>query len=120
MKQNKISLAKSYYQLVDESKLLEMYELFTPDLYYKRCEQEIRGIIEFKNFYEQQRKIDGKHNILNVLSNKNLVVVQGEFQGWEISKNSINLDFVDIFEFNSELKIYKRYTYLAVGFKMTK
>ena len=113
-------LVMSYYKFVDTGDFESLYSLFSDDIVYKRCEQEICGIEDFMNFYENERKINGKHTINNIIVNKKYVVTRGVFTGINSNNESIELEFADFFEFDISCKINKRFTYLANGYESTK
>lgn len=113
-------LVMSYYKFVDIKDFESLYSLFSDDVVYKRCEQEIRGIEDFRNFYENERKINGKHTINDIIVNKKSVVTRGVFTGINSNNESIELEFADFFEFDISGKINKRFTYLANGYESTK
>jgi hypothetical protein len=120
-KSNKyIKKVLDYYHNIDIENMEKMYLLFSESIVYQRCEQEIKGVKQFKKFYNRQRKIKGEHVICNIFYSKNQVIANGYFQGINKYKDKINLSFADFFEFDSNLKISKRYTYLASGFDLTK
>lgn len=108
-----------YYQLVDNQDYPAMYQLFASDTVYQRCEQIISGIREIRHFYEHQRGIIGKHTLITLITQDNEVAVRGVFIGNNKDNEPIKLEFSDFFEFNSERKIARRTTYLAIGYQST-
>lgn len=113
-------LVMNYYTFVDSGDFESLYSLFSSDIFYKRCEQEISGIEQLKEFYEQERKINGRHTINDIIVNKKSVVVRGVFSGVNNNNESIKLEFADFFDFDDTDKIHKRFTYLANGYESTK
>lgn len=108
-----------YYQLVDSQDYPSMYQLFSSDAVYQRCEQTISGMDEFKHFYEHERSIIGKHSLITLIAQDKTVAVRGVFIGKNKENQSIKLEFADFFEFNATGKITKRTTYLATGYQST-
>lgn len=111
-----IEKIKSYYSYVDEDRIDKVLELFSDDVYYRRCKQEIKGKDNFKKFYEQERNIKGKHTIKNLFQvNEKIYIVEGNFTGKKDDNTDLSLEFVDIHFFNDSEKIYERHTYTDQG-----
>ena len=108
-------LVESYYSFVDAARLDDLLALFSRDIYYKRCRQEIHGIAQMEQFYREQRKLQGKHSNLHIIDDSNnIVVVEGSFDG-QVGNQPISIQFVDLFFFNKQSKIYERHTYTDQG-----
>jgi hypothetical protein len=112
---DKKALVKKYCKFVDQNEINKLLDLFSKRIVYFRCERKIEGLDELKNFYLKKRKIAGKHVLGTVLENNSMIVVNGSFIGKNSKENILNLDFVDIFYFDKDLKIEKRLTYLRKG-----
>lgn len=110
----------SYYEFADTRNFESLYSLFSNNVAYYRCEQEILGIEQLKRFYEKERKINGNHIINNTIVNKKSVAVRGIFSGTNGNGETIKLNFADFFEFDDSGKINRRFTYLAEGYNMTR
>jgi hypothetical protein len=93
-----------------------MFALFSEDVYYKRCEEEIQGMDAFRNFYLKERTLEGEHTVSDSIIEGNKAAVYGIFHGTDGKV----LEFSDHFTFNDSGKICERRTYLAQGFESTK
>ena len=105
-----------YYTFMDRGKITDSLSLFTDDIEYERAGKNIVGKDKLKEFYLTERKIIGEHIIFNIFTPQHqlsTVFVEGTFK---FNNNTI-INFVDIFEFNSN-KIAKRKTFLNSGFKL--
>lgn len=114
-----IHIVTDYYRLVDAGDYLPMYQLFSDNIIYQRCEQTLTGMKAFRHFYEVDRQISGQHTVQSSFSNANVVVARGMFVGKNRRDQAIQLDFADFFEFDEQGLISKRTTYLANGFDST-
>lgn len=119
IKMNYKIAVQAYYQHVDAGDYLSLYPLFADDIIYQRCEQRIAGMVAFKQFYEKERTISGKHSITEMIAEEKTVVTRGFFTGKNANNDTVSLSFADFFEFNSEGKIAHRLTYLAQGYQST-
>lgn len=108
-----------YYDLVDKADYPAMYLLFADDIVYQRCEQRIDGMTAFRQFYEADRHIVGKHTIHQSYTDKQTVITRGVFNGKNSRDDTITLTFSDFFEFDNNGKIVRRDTYLANGYQLT-
>jgi len=108
-----IEKVKKYYILVDKEEFDEMFDLFSDDIFYLRCDHEIKGKDDFKKFYYQGRKIKGKHKIIDLLCGSNIVSVRGVFSGTNNAGDVLTINFADFFYFDENNKISERHTYLA-------
>jgi len=105
-----------YYDLVDAGDIEALLSLFSTDIYYRRCKQEIRGEKEFRNFYENDRSISGKHTITKLFEiDEKTFVVEGTFLGNRKTGEPLSIGFTDIHYLNDEDKIYERHTYTDQG-----
>lgn len=116
---NTKQLVQSYYQLVDAGEYSALYKLFSDDIVYQRCEQTISGMAAFKDFYEKDRTIQGKHTIIQIIASDEGVAVRGTFSGTNANQQAVELSFSDFFTINNQHKITHRYTYLAAGYQAT-
>jgi ketosteroid isomerase-like protein len=108
-----------YYDAVDSGELDTLYALFSDDIEYQRCEENILGIEALKEFYSVNRTIHGKHTVYSILFEKDTVATRGVFKGKNGRDEDIILNFADFFVFNQGGQIAKRFTYLAEGFDKT-
>jgi hypothetical protein len=104
-----------YYRLVDEQRIDEMLDLFSETATYSRCESVYRGIDEIANFYRNERKIRGRHEIENVWIISRTGIVEGIFTGKGADDQPKQVRFADFFTFDDEGKIQNRNTYLMLG-----
>ena len=104
-----------YYELIDQDRIEELLNLFSKDIYYKRCKNEIRGMKDFEAFYRKERSISGRHKVIRVIVQSYVAVVEGSFEGNWKDGTPIKIDFADIYFFNKEGKIYERHTYTDQG-----
>ncbi len=118
--QKNIDHVKLYYGYVDANKIEELVDLFSDDILYIRCEHEIKGKEDLKKFYNEERGIEGKHTLEEILSGKDKVVAKGIFSGKNRKGENITLPFMDFFYLDDSGKIKERYTYLATGYNLTK
>ena|SRR3989344_6536616 len=117
MNKNLKLIAKNYYKFIDTHSIKSLLTLFSEDITYFRCEQKIAGIVPLQRFYEQERKLQGKHFLKDILIHKNEVIVRGNFKGKNVHGETLDVSFVDFFTFNASGKIKRRHTYLARGFE---
>lgn len=108
-----------YYKAVDSGDLDTLYSLFSDDIEYQRCEENISGIEALKEFYGVNRTIHGKHTVHSIVSEEDVIATRGVFKGKNGKNEDIILNFADFFVFNQEGQIAKRFTYLAEGFEKT-
>ena len=54
---NLIDICKSYYEKVDKEQYDAVVSMFSANVIYQRCEEEISGIDRLKKFYKEDRKI---------------------------------------------------------------
>lgn len=112
-------IIRRYYELVDNNKIKDLLKLFSNDIYYRRCKNEIRGMKEFKdfynNFYNKERSISGKHKVIRVIIQNRIAVVEGTFEGKWNDGVPLTISFSDIHFFNDEGKIHERHTYTDQG-----
>jgi ketosteroid isomerase-like protein len=94
-------LARLYYELVDAGAIDHVLALFSPDVVYQRCEREIRGDEELRDFYENGRKINGRHFIDGVVAVPDHVGVQGRFSGSARDGSPLEIRFADVFQIRS-------------------
>jgi steroid Delta-isomerase len=107
-----VDQVRRYYELVDAGDLEEMYTLFADGIVYRRPGYDpLRGMEAFRAFYEGERVIErGEHTVRTLLSEGDLVAVEGEFDGVLRDGRVVSLRFADIFEFDDGL-ITRRDTY---------
>ena len=105
-----------YYEFIDEDKLSEALSFFSDDIVYTRGEQEFNGMADFRSFYINDRKLNGRHIIREVYELEEVVVVKGTYVGINGSGKELDLNFSDFFYFDDRGKIRRRETFLANGF----
>lgn len=106
------SIVRSYYDLVDNEALEELFELFSEDIVYHRPGQEtIRGMDAFREFYRKDRPLEaGEHVIHDIIVEDDKAAVRGTFTGVQ-ADSSVEFDFADIHFLNEKGEIYERFTY---------
>jgi len=105
----------SYYELIDQEKIDKVVNLFAPAATYARCEKLYNGVSEIENFYRNDRKIRGRHEIRSVWTTGQTGIVEGVFTGKGGDDSPRQVGFADFFTFDSEGKIVNRRTYLMIG-----
>lgn len=108
---------RKYYESVDRGDYEELYKLFDPEIRYSReGTNDIKGIGEFRKFYEGGRIIgSGYHKKLMVRINPEGVIVIGVFDGTLKNGDKVKVKFNDAFAFNPQGKIIKRVTTFPKG-----
>ncbi|RUR79711.1 nuclear transport factor 2 family protein [Chlorogloeopsis fritschii PCC 9212] len=109
------SIVLNYYQLIDEQKINEVLNLFSETASYARCEEVFSGIKALENFYKNERKITGHHEIKNLWIIGRTAIVEGIFRGKGADGKPKKVSFADFFTFNDEGKVQNRRTYLMLG-----
>ncbi len=109
-----------YYQLIDLGAFEKLFELFSTAIVYMRCEQKISGIEQLKSFYLEERKLEGKHEIIDIDILEDKTIVKGSFSGVNSNEEKVDFKFVDFFYFDDENKIRQRETYLGSGSHLIK
>lgn len=109
---DRVRRVRRYYELVDAAELEEMFSLFDEEIVYRRPGYDpLRGMAQFKAFYEGARVIEaGKHTVVSVIDSNGHVAVEGEFSGRLRDGRGISLRFADFFGFRGDL-IIRRDTY---------
>lgn len=110
--ESRAECVRRYYRLVDAVELDQMFALFDEDIVYRRPGYEpLRGMAQFKAFYEGDRIIaDGAHTVTSLIDRDGGVAVEGDFRGTLRDGRSVSLRFADFFEFRGSL-IIRRDTY---------
>ncbi|SMD30825.1 nuclear transport factor 2 family protein [Picrophilus oshimae] len=101
-----------YYNAVDSRDLKTLFSIFDDSIVYKRPGYgEIKGINDFKKFYEEHRIIkSGHHTIKRIIISGSCAVVEGSFSGTLKDGRSVSTEFIDVMDFAND-KIVKRHTY---------
>jgi len=115
-----VDYVKKYYDHVDNNQFDELFDLFSDDILYMRCDCKIKGKDNFIKFYSQERGIKGKHTLDDIFSDGDKVAVRGVFNGVDKHNKKIVLKFADVFYLDDFNKIKERYTYLATDYSSTK
>jgi steroid Delta-isomerase len=104
--------ARRYYELVDADDLETMYTLFDDEVVYDRPGYEpLRGMEEFRAFYEGERVIEeGRHTLRTLVAEGDRVAVEGEFAGRLRDGSEVSLRFADFFAFRDG-RIVRRDSY---------
>ena len=103
---------RRYYDLVDEERYQELFDLFAGDVVYERPGQDpLEGIAEFERFYLEDRPLkDGSHTLYDVVIEGDTAAVRGSFSGRQ-NGESVTFGFADFHTFDESGKIAFRYTY---------
>lgn len=119
MKNNKSSIVKWYYEIVDDKNFDRFENIFSKEVIYDRCGFIIEGIKNLKEFYVSVRRIEGIHSIDSILEiDEKKVIVFGTFNGERTPKVPLTLDFVDVFLVENNFITYRK-TYLSTGLDST-
>ena len=100
-----------YYRLIDLRQLPQVFALFSRAIFYERGPLKIKGIVQFRNFYNNLRKLKGKHQILKIQIIGNQAIVEGRFRG-TIQNKQVGFLFTDYLWFKKNGLIRKRKTIL--------
>lgn len=119
VERERIELARQYYTLVDSGDIDNMLQLFSVDVTYNRCGEDVNGLEEMTVFYKEKRTLQGSHSIESMIVEGDTVVVRGVFNGKNDQEDRKCLQFADFFIFNEENKVTERRTYLAEGYNQT-
>ena len=105
------SVARRYYELVDDGAYEELVALFSEDVLYERPGQKrIEGEAALREFYETGRPLsNGEHELHSVVSDGDTVAVRGTFRG-EQAGERVEIGFADFHEFEAG-EIVRRDTY---------
>lgn len=104
---------RAYYRHVDAGNLEDVFALFADDIRYTRSgPRVIEGIAEFREFYENDRALAGKHSVVDMLVSRDRVAVKGTFEGRNLLDNSeMSFGFADFLRFDDDGLIVERATY---------
>lgn len=107
---------RRYYELVDQSDVPGLVELFGPDaVYHRPGYPPLRGREELRQFYSEQRVIkDGKHTLGTVVAADDAVAVHGSFSGTLHSGEAVETRFADFFRLNPDGSFSRRDTFFFV------
>ncbi|MFD4941299.1 nuclear transport factor 2 family protein [Streptomyces sp. NPDC058239] len=108
-----IRLVERYYDLVDRNDISGLVSLFATDVVYERPGYPpLHGIGELERFYRQDRVIEsGKHSLREVVANKELIAVHGDFEGRLKNGNDVCVRFADFFQVARDGLFRRRDTY---------
>lgn len=112
-------LIYKYYDLVDNKLFKELGKIFSEKIVYYRCGKAIVGLNDLNVFYSKERKLEGKHFILDTIQENNRIVIKGIFRGINGKGENKPIKFVDIFEIDQTLLVIKRETFLAANYERT-
>ncbi len=106
------SLVFKLYEVVDSENWNEFHDIFDENVVYKRPGYpRFNGLDELINYYKNDRIISrGKHEIINLVSADNKIVVYGLFKGNSKTGEELELEYSDYFEL-CENKLNYRKTY---------
>lgn len=111
-----------YYDFVDKKNFMDLFNLFTEDIVYKRGEKTFYGINELKTFYLKDRKLDWNHNIESIYKIKEDYFISKWVFSWKNwSGEEIKVAFTEhIYIDLKESKIKLRETYLLNWYNLIK
>ncbi|WNC74019.1 hypothetical protein RGQ13_08505 [Thalassotalea psychrophila] len=105
-----------YYPKVDASDIDWVLDIFADESCYVRADATYATKQDITDFYNNDRKISGKHSIKNLtLNNDNVIAVNGVFKGIGVDGAAKDIGFSDFWTFDKEGKVTLRETYLAAG-----
>jgi ketosteroid isomerase-like protein len=95
------SVVRRYYELVDAERYDDLVALFAEDVSYERPGQDpIEGRAALRTFYEEGRPLtDGSHEVHDVVVDGDTIAVRGTFSGRQGGER-IGFGFADIHEFD--------------------
>ena len=106
---------KQYYPKVDSGDIDWIIDLFDDNGVYVRADVSYSGKNEIKDFYENDRKITGKHTVEKIFTENNSIAVNGVFEGVGADGAAKKVGFADFWTFKDNGKVGMRRTYLAIG-----
>lgn len=112
---NILNTIKDYYPKVDAGNTDWVIALFAEDGDYHRADVSYMGKKEISDFYQNARKIKGKHTLESIFAEGNTVAVSGVFEGVGADNSPKKIRFADFWTFNQEGLVCERKTYLASG-----
>ena len=110
-----LSTVQDYYPKVDAGEVDWVLRLFAEDGIYQRADACYEGIREITDFYENARKITGKHAVEEIFAQGHEVVVNGVFEGFGADGAAKKIAFADFWTFNEQGLVALRKTFLAIG-----
>jgi len=108
----KETTVRRYYELIDEERLTDVFDLFAEDITYDRPgHAPLEGLDAFKQFYQEDRSLtDGTHEVHEVVAQGQTVAVRGSFSGTQ-NGCSVEFEFADFHTFDEMGQIIHRATY---------
>jgi ketosteroid isomerase-like protein len=103
-----------YYQKVDNNDIDWVIDLFADEASYQRADSIYPNKQAIADFYRNDRKIQGKHTVLGLVSEGDFVVAYGEFNGIGAQGEPKHVEFCDVWSFKGS-KVFHRRSYLALG-----
>ncbi|GAA2425439.1 nuclear transport factor 2 family protein [Streptomyces macrosporus] len=113
MTDSHIASVREYYARVDAGDIPGLLELFDDQAAYARPGYPVlHGTDALSAFYRETRVIaEGRHSLVDVVSNGEHVAVQGRFSGRLKDGSASEVRFADFFHFNERGLIKRRDTY---------
>lgn len=110
-------LTREYYRRVDARDTSWIVNLFADDAVYDRAETTYRGRAAIARFFQVERQIHGSHKLddLIVEARSRIVVATGRFNGVGKAGDARDVGFADVWRFNSDQRVIRRQTFLALG-----
>lgn len=108
---------EAYYPAIDNLDTECVLALFAEDAIYQRADAEYRTFTEIRDFFCNERKIRGRHEIAHLWADEDagFVFVTGRFEGVGEKGDSRRVEFADVWHFNPDGLVDRRKTYLALG-----